>query len=109
MALVAFAVTGLGILVAWRMESVQGFHALMNLVLMPMLILSGAFFPPSGSAGWMRTLISLNPMTYGVTLIRSSLYLRTAAAGAADSSVWKALAVTVVLAAGTFVLAIREA
>ena len=52
----ALALTGLGFLLAWRMESTQGFHAIMNLLLMPMWLLSGAFFPvptigPTASAG----------------------------------------------------------
>src|SRR5215813_11792345 len=47
MALLAFALTCLGFFVAWRMHSTQGFHAIMNLVLLPMWMLSGAVFPPS--------------------------------------------------------------
>ena len=43
--IVSFGLTGLGFLIAWRMESTQGFHAIMNLALMPMWLLSGAFFP----------------------------------------------------------------
>jgi ABC-2 type transport system permease protein len=42
---ISFGLTTLGFLIAWRMESTQGFHAIMNLVLMPMWFLSGAFFP----------------------------------------------------------------
>ena len=35
MALLAFGLTNLGLLIAWRMESTQGFHAIMNLLLIP--------------------------------------------------------------------------
>ena len=49
MFVVSFALTGLGFCIAWRMTSTQGFHAIMNLFLMPMWFLSGALFPP-GSA-----------------------------------------------------------
>jgi ABC-2 type transport system permease protein len=75
MILVAFAMTCLGFWVAWRMESTQGFHAVMNLVLMPMLVMSGAFFPPSGSATWLNWIVRINPTTYGVCLLREALYL----------------------------------
>ncbi|MEK6643430.1 MAG: ABC transporter permease [Planctomycetota bacterium] len=74
MVLIAFSLTSLGFLIAWRMESTQGFHAVMNLFLMPMLILSGAFFPPSGAAKAMYYAMMLNPMTYGVTLLRAAIY-----------------------------------
>src|SRR5688500_1029719 len=45
MLLLAFALTALGFCIAWRMNSTQGFHAIMNLFLMPMWFLSGALFP----------------------------------------------------------------
>lgn len=73
MILVSVAVCGLGFWMAWRMESTQGFHAVMNVVLMPMLALSGAFFPMSGASSVIVWLMRLNPMTYGVSLIRTAL------------------------------------
>src|SRR6185436_16414621 len=42
MTIIAFGLTNLGLLIAWRMESTQGFHAIMNLVLLPIWLLSGA-------------------------------------------------------------------
>jgi len=68
--LVSFGVTGLGFLLAWRLDSTQGFHAIMNLFLIPMWILSGALFPASGAAGWIRALMIINPLTYGVSALR---------------------------------------
>ena len=44
----------LGFLIAWRLDSTQGFHAIMNLFLVPMWMLSGALFPAGGAAGWIR-------------------------------------------------------
>lgn len=71
--LVAFALTGLGFLLAWPMESIQGFHAVMNLFLIPMWLLSGALFPASGASGWVRILMAINPLTYGLSLMRYAL------------------------------------
>src|ERR1051325_1565724 len=51
MFLVAFGLTGLGVCIAWKMDSTQGFHAIMNLFLIPMWLLSGALFPASGAPG----------------------------------------------------------
>ncbi len=72
---VAFALTGLGFLIAWRLDSTQGFHAIMNLLLIPMWLLSGSFFPASGAPSWIRLIIHVNPLTYGVAAIRRVLYL----------------------------------
>src|SRR5688572_11150285 len=44
--IVALAMTALGFVIAWRMDSTQGFHAIMSVFLLPMWLLSGAFFPP---------------------------------------------------------------
>jgi ABC-2 type transport system permease protein len=74
MILLATAMTALGFWIAWSMESTQGFHAIMNLVLMPLLVLSGAFFPPSGSSRWLAMVIGANPVTYGVNLLRYAIY-----------------------------------
>lgn len=74
MFLVSFALTGLGFLIAWQLNSSQGFHAIMNLFLIPMWLLSGALFPASGAHAWMAWVMKLNPLTYGVTAIRHGLY-----------------------------------
>ena len=73
LAVFAFALTGLGFVLAWLLDSTQGFHAIMNLVLFPMWLLSGAVFPSSGAAGWVRAVMLVNPMTYGVSAVRTIL------------------------------------
>ena len=69
----AFSLSALGFIIAWRLDSVQGFHAIMSVVLMPMWLVSGAFFPGGGSVvlDWV---IRLNPLTYGVAGLRRLLY-----------------------------------
>lgn len=104
MLLMAFSVTSLGFWIAWRMESTQAFHAVMNLILMPMLVLSGAFFPASGSATWLRAIIMMNPMTYGVTLLRSAIYLHSRPA---DTHWTAGLVVSLAFAVIMFVVLIR--
>ena len=68
------ALTGLGFVIAWRMQSIQGFHAIMNFLLIPLWLLSGALFPPSGASVWMQWLIRLNPLTYGIAVVRRLLF-----------------------------------
>lgn len=69
MLVVSIALTGLGFLIAWRMDSTQGFHAIMSVFLLPMWLLSGAFFPMD-VGGWLGWIIRLNPLTYGVAGLR---------------------------------------
>ncbi|WP_242022675.1 ABC transporter permease [Gimesia chilikensis] len=70
--LLGFSLTALGYLIAWPMESTQGFHAIMSVFLMPMWLLSGSFFP-AGDSGWLSWIIRANPLTYGVTGLRRIL------------------------------------
>jgi ABC-type multidrug transport system permease subunit len=72
--LLAFALTALGFLIAWPLDSTQGFHAIMSVFLMPMWLLSGAFFP-AGESGWLSWVIRANPLTYGVAGLRRLLYV----------------------------------
>lgn len=69
----SIALSGLGFIVAWQFDSVQGFHAIMNLGLVPMWILSGAAFPAEGAAPWVQGLMRANPLTYGVAALRHVL------------------------------------
>lgn len=73
--LVGLALTGLGFAIAWQMASTAGFHAIMNLFLLPMWALSGALFPLSGVPDWLGWLMRINPLTYGVAGVRHALYL----------------------------------
>jgi ABC-2 type transport system permease protein len=72
--LVSFALTSLGFAIAWPMDSTQAFHAIINLFLIPLWLLSGALFPLAGASGWLRLVMRLNPLTYGVEALRVLLY-----------------------------------
>jgi ABC-2 type transport system permease protein len=72
--LISFELTALGFAVAWPMDSTQAFHAIVNILLLPLWMLSGALFPVSGAAGWMRFCMMLNPLTYGVEALRGALF-----------------------------------
>jgi ABC-2 type transport system permease protein len=76
--LVSFCLTSLGFAVAWKMESAQGFHAVVNLFLIPLWLVSGALFPMAGASGWIRLLMLINPLTYGVEALRATLFPATA-------------------------------
>lgn len=72
--ILSYTLTALGFLFAWRLNSVQGFHAIMNLLLIPMWLLSGAVFPLQGAPGWLVALMWINPLTYGIAALREALY-----------------------------------
>ena len=73
-ALIAFALTALGFAIAWPMDSAQAFHAIVNLLLLPLWMLSGSLFPVSGASGWLGFLMRINPLTYGVDALRNLLF-----------------------------------
>jgi ABC-2 type transport system permease protein len=68
--LVACALAALGILIASRIKSMEAFNVVMNMLMMPMVFLSGVFFPVSNLPSWMNVLVKINPATYGVDPIR---------------------------------------
>jgi ABC-2 type transport system permease protein len=72
-ACMAVSLTALSFCVAWRLESTQGFHAVMTVLLMPIWLLSGALFPAIGAVPWLRAAMAINPLTYGVALLRHAL------------------------------------
>jgi len=72
LSIMALGLCGLGYAFAWRMNSVQGFHSIMSVLLFPMWLLSGAFFPVAAS-GWLAWVMRINPLTYGVAGLRQAL------------------------------------
>lgn len=91
----SIGLSGLGLLIAWPMESTQGFHAVMNLFLMPMWLLSGAFFPASGASSWLGWIMAINPLTYGVATVRHALYWGSGHALASEPSLALSVGVTI--------------
>jgi ABC-2 type transport system permease protein len=70
MFLVCFALTAMGVALASRMRSMQGFQGVMNFLMMPIFFLSGALFPLRGLPAWMDALTHIDPLAYGVDPIR---------------------------------------
>lgn len=73
MLLLAVALGSMGILLATRIRSMEAFQAVMQMLMFPMVFLSGAFFPLEGLPAWMSVLVKLNPATYGIAPIRQVL------------------------------------
>jgi ABC-2 type transport system permease protein len=76
--LVSFTLTGLGFVIAWKMDSTSGFHAIMNLLLVPMWMVSGSLFPMATAHGVIRAIMWANPLTYSISLLNGLLGLPNA-------------------------------
>ena len=70
----ALASSALGTLVALSMRSPEGFHVVINLLMLPMLFLSGAFYPIDPLPAWLKSLAYINPLYYAVDLARGVMY-----------------------------------
>ncbi len=72
--LMAVALTVFGVFVASRIARIEGFQVVMQLVLLPMLFLSGAMFPLNGLPVWLTFLTRINPLTYAVAPLRTVVF-----------------------------------
>lgn len=94
---ISIGICGFGLAMAWMVDSTQGFHGIMNLVLMPMWGLSGAFFAVDEASKWLSWLILIDPLTWPTMAMRGALY-------ETDVGMWPWVG-TFAFAAGGFVLA----
>jgi ABC-2 type transport system permease protein len=77
----SIGLTSLGFAIAWRMESTQGFHAIMSLFLMPLWLLAGAIFPVpqiQPNSSWVQIVMywamTCNPLTYTVAAVHRLIF-----------------------------------
>ena len=106
--LVSFALTALGFAIAWPMDSTQSFHAVINLFLIPLWLLSGALFPLSGASWWMQFLMYVNPLTYGVEALRTLMYPQATHPFTLTASILTLLLFTLFMFGLAFVMANRK-
>ena len=100
--------TALGFAIAWQMESTRGYHAVMNVLLLPLWLLSGAPFPTEGAAPILRWIVYINPVSYIVSGLRQALYGFETSATGALASPGVCLLVTTVFAGAMLLLAVRQ-
>jgi len=100
--LMSLGLTGLGLFFAWRMDSTQGFHAIMNLFLLPLWFLSGALFPAAGATAWLAWIMKVNPLSYSVAALHRGFYHGLTTTVPTLPSATTCLVVNVVFALGMF-------
>ena len=81
--LLAFAITAFGVMFAARINQMQSFMALMQMVIMPMFFISGALFSVAALPPWLGVLNRLDPLTYAVEPMRRAIFAHLSISGAA--------------------------
>lgn len=89
----------LGLLVAARLRSVENFAGIINVLLFPMLFISGALYPTTGLPAFLKGVAQVNPVTHMVELVRHALGQAT------EFSLAHNLVVLACFGAGSFILA----
>lgn len=72
--LMAIALTAFGVFVATHIERMEGFQVVMQMLLFPMIFLSGALFPLNQLPTWLSVITHINPLTYAVAPLREVVF-----------------------------------
>jgi ABC-2 type transport system permease protein len=99
MGVMALAITALGVTVGSRMRTFEGFGVISNFVVLPLYFLSGGVFPPEGMPPWMQALLRINPVSYGVDLMRAAIGQPHAFSATLDVTVQIAFAILMCVSA----------
>lgn len=100
MLLASFTLTSMTLALSVTLRSPELFHTLLSLLMMPLLFLSGAFFPLESMPGWARGLATVNPLAYGVDLLRRCISLRVPDQAAVGGIEWAGRQPPLLLEAG---------
>lgn len=98
MALTSVCFVSLGLAIASKLNSMEGFQMIASFLVMPMFFLSGAFFPIENVPGWMKILAHLDPLMYGVDGLRASIL------GFSQYAIWTDLAILASIAVGMIII-----
>ncbi len=104
---IGLGLSSLGFAIAWWLDSTQGYHVVMSVLLLPLWILSGAMFPMAGGPRWIGWAMRANPMAYAVAGVRRALYGGRVPGGSLPSSAALELGVTWLFALVAIVVAVR--
>jgi ABC-2 type transport system permease protein len=68
--------TALGVVLSARVKTVQAAMPLTQMLIMPMMFLSGSLYPLANLPTWLTVLTRLNPLTYAVQPMRAAVFDR---------------------------------
>lgn len=72
--LLSFTLCAMGLVMAARIQQMQTMMGIMQMVLLPLSFLSGALYPINNLPTWLHTLVMLNPVTYAVHAVRTTMF-----------------------------------
>ena len=72
--LLSFTLCAMGLVIAARIQQMQTMMGIMQMVLLPLSFLSGALYPIANLPTWLHTLVLLNPVTYAVNAVRTTMF-----------------------------------
>ena len=73
MLLITFGMVSIGLTLASLMESLESFGVIQTFVNLPLFFLSGALFPLANFPQWLRWVSIVDPLTYGVDALRTTI------------------------------------
>lgn len=100
--LASLSITAFGLLLGAKVANIQSVMPVIQMVITPMMFLSGALYPTTGLPAWLAVATKLNPLTYAVQPMRHVVFahldLSTAAVKALDPRItWMGWPVPVAL------------
>jgi len=99
MLLTAFVFVSVGLIIASKMADMEGFQLIMNFLVMPVFLLSGAFFPATGVPSWMKVIVYANPLFYSVDGMRGALIGASSFPVAVDLGIMFVLSILLIIIA----------
>ncbi|MBU5689665.1 MAG: ABC transporter permease [Candidatus Aenigmatarchaeota archaeon] len=73
MILISFSMVSLGLIISSYVETFESFGVIMNFIVFPLNFLSGIFYPVTQVPEWLKIITHLNPLSYGVDLMRYAI------------------------------------
>lgn len=119
--LLAIMLTAFGLVIAARIQQMQTVMGIMQMLLLPLSFLSGALYPVNNLPAWLAILVRLNPITYAVSAVRTTVFNHLDASPAAQAvlnpgirwngwlvPVWLELMIVAVLALVFLFIAVKQ-
>lgn len=109
--LTAMAINGLGLALAARVATMQGFMVVMNFITLPLFFVSGALYPLQAAPGWLKGLAVLDPLSYAVDAVRRTLipgFPASVRMGGQPMAIGLELVVLAAFAVVAFAVAVRQ-
>ncbi len=100
--LVSTCMLSIGAAIAAIARNVETAAGMANLITFPMMFLSGVFFPIDSMPDWMRPIMAVMPLRYGVNAIREPMLY-----GNGIGAIWMDILILIAISVATIFIAVR--